>query len=342
MTPPISLDLLDQLTTPVLLLDASLRVSHANPAFCAWVGIGQRRWLQASLDELGAPELAACAVLACREAQTQRLGQCRWRPLPTVELMASARVSPVRQVANVHAMIEFYIERDDADPSAWPAALAATLKGLAHEVRNPLACLQGAAQLLARRTQDPEQRRYVEVIAAETARLAALVERLLEPRPAQALTAVNVHEILERVRLLAEADAAWSCRIIRDYDPSLPLLIGDADRLLQALWNLVRNALQAGATEVRLRTRSEHGVALAEQVCRQAIRIEVIDDGHGVPDALAAQVFLPLVSGRAEGSGLGLALTQEIVREHRGSLSFRSRPGHTVFTLMVPMEASVL
>lgn len=341
MMPLVSLELLDQLTTPVLLLDEGLRVCHANPAFCAWVGMGQRRWLQASLDELGAPDLAACAARACKEAQTERLGHCHWRPLPAVELIAEALVSPVQHVPGVHAMIEFHIERDDASGSRWPAALAATLKGLAHEVRNPLAGLQGAAQLLARRTQDPEQRRYVEVIAAETTRLAALVERLLQPRPIQALTEVNVHEILERVRLLAEADAAWSSRIIRDYDPSLPLLIGDADRLMQALWNLVRNALQAGATEVRLRTRSEHGVTLAEQVCRQAIRIDVIDDGCGVPDALAATVFLPLVSGRAEGSGLGLALTQEIVREHRGSISFRSRPGHTVFTLMLPMEETL-
>ena len=138
--------------------------------------------------------------------------------------------------------------------------------------------------------------------------------------------------------VLGTAIAVTVALVARDYDPSLPLLAGDGDRLTQALWNLVRNAIEAGASEVRLRTRAEHNVVIAERVWKLALRIEVDDNGRGVPDELAERLFLPLVSGRAEGTGLGLTLAQEVAREHRGSLTFRSRAGHTVFTLMLPVD----
>ena len=127
-------------------------------------------------------------------------------------------------------------------------------------------------------------------------------------------------------------------RLQRDYDPSLPELDGDADRLTQAVWNLVRNAIQAGAANIILRTRVEHGSRIHDHLHAMALRVEIVDDGRGVPEELAEHLFLPLVSGRAEGSGLGLALAQQVAREHRGSLTYRSRPGHTVFTLMLPQS----
>ena len=146
--------------------------------------------------------------------------------------------------------------------------------------------------------------------------------------------------MLERVLRLAENDAGWAVRLVRDYDPSLPEFAGDADRLVQAVWNLARNAIEAGAGTVTLRTRAEHGLRIGDVAHPIALRLEIVDDGHGVPDELAERVFLPLVSGRAEGSGLGLALAQQVAREHRGSLAYRSRPGHTVFTLLLPMPAA--
>jgi two-component system, NtrC family, nitrogen regulation sensor histidine kinase GlnL len=154
------------------------------------------------------------------------------------------------------------------------------------------------------------------------------------------LASTNVHAVLERVRLLAEAEAGWAVRIVRDYDPSLPEITADADRLTQAVLNLVRNALQADASEVRLRTRAESGVVIGDTIHRLVLRIEIVDDGCGVPESLAEQIFLPLVSGRAEGTGLGLALAQQVAREHGGSLSYRSRRGHTVFTLLLPASSS--
>lgn len=337
-----SLPLLDALSLPVLLVDGAHRIVAPNAAFCAWTGAGARRWSGIAVRDLGGVgELLDAALARCAaERQTQRLANALFQPKPDLDLRADIHCIPV-----VNGDIAFVIEwhRDIDLPeaeraAALPSALAATLKGLAHEVRNPLAGLRGAAQLLARRVHDADARRYIEVIDAETQRLAELVERLLDPHPSRPFAALNIHDVLERVRALAEADAGWSARITRDYDPSLPELLGDRDRLIQAVLNLVRNALEAGANEVRLRTRAEHGVPIGDATHKLALRVDVIDDGRGIPEALAPRVLLPLVSGRAEGSGLGLALAQEIAREHGGGLGFISRPGHTVFTLLLPYE----
>ena len=223
------------------------------------------------------------------------------------------------------------------DPAtALPAALSAALKGLAHEIRNPLAGMKGAAQLLARRVEGEESTELVQLISAEVDRLAALVDRLMNPAPPRDFEPTNIHAVLERVRQLAEVEAGWAVKLVRDFDPSLPEFPGDADRLVQALWNLVRNALESGASNVHLRTRAEHHVLIGDTGHRLALRVEIADDGRGVPDDLAERIFLPLVSGRAEGTGLGLPLAQQVAREHGGSLGYRSRPGHTVFTLLLP------
>lgn len=335
--------ILDVLATPVLLIDADGCVRYANPAFSAWTVTSARRVVGLPLAAI-APDLLALfaradAVAGGAPGRAQRIrvalhpGDERYAHALLTTL--DAEHAPMRHVLEFHPVDEF----SGADPAvAMPSALHEALKGLAHEVRNPLAGLRGAAQLLARRVDDVDAKRYLEVITAETDRLTDLVEKLLHPKPPRPFEPVNVHEVLERVRLLAESDAGWAAVIQRDYDPSLPTLPGDADRLTQAIWNLVRNALQAAASEIRLRTRAEHGVVIGERACKLALRIEVIDNGCGVPEDLATRLFLPLVSGRADGTGLGLTLAQHIAREHGGSLSYRSRPGHTVFALLLPAE----
>src|SRR5690606_19800274 len=158
------------------------------------------------------------------------------------------------------------------------------------------------------------------LIDSEVARLTALLDQLLVPAPSRPHAPLNIHAVLERVLRLAENDAGWAVRLLRDYDPSLPEFLGDADRLTQSLWNLVRNAIEAGAGNVSLRTRAEHGLRIGDESHPVALRLEIVDDGRGVPEDLTERLFLPLVSGRAEGSGLGLALAQQVAREHRGSL----------------------
>ncbi|HVF35396.1 MAG TPA: nitrogen regulation protein NR(II) [Candidatus Saccharimonadia bacterium] len=336
--------LLDELATPLMLLDRAGVVRYANAACASWLGVSARRLLDrpaAELDSSGTATLSGLVARALAEGGTFRAARVRISAAAGVEHYADASatalpaaLAPHACALELHAVAEF----PGADPALeLPAALTASLKGLAHEVKNPLAGLRGAAQLLVRRVVDSDAQRYLAVIIAEADRLSALVDRLLDPAPPRPFAPVNVHEVLERVRLLAEAEAGWAVVVQRDYDPSLPLLSGDADRLAQALWNLIRNALESGSSEVRLRTRAEHNVTIGAEPVRVALRLEVIDNGRGVPEDLGNRVFLPLVSGRADGTGLGLPVAQEVAREHGGALSFRSRPGHTVFTLLLPL-----
>ena len=330
----------DALATPVLTVNGQGRIDQVNPAAASWLGLGLRRLLGHPLSRIAAPEQDLDAL--CERARSTpsglRVQRLRLQPGDLEPRFAHVLLSALDEPPGA-VRFEFHpVDEFPGDDPALllPAALNVALKGLAHEVKNPLAGLKGAAQLLRRRLQDSDSERYLEVIVAETERLSTLVQRLLEPAPPSPLAATNVHAVLERVRLLAEAEAGWAVRIVRDYDPSLPEIVADADRLTQAVLNLVRNALQADASEVRLRTRAETGVVIGDAIHRLAIRIEIVDDGCGVPESLAEQIFLPLVSGRAEGTGLGLALAQQVAREHGGSLSYRSRRGHTVFTLLLP------
>jgi two-component system nitrogen regulation sensor histidine kinase GlnL len=331
---------LDALATPVMRLDAAGVIRNANSAAGHWLGVGRRRLLgvPASALERDSERLASALEQAGGDA-------LRLRRLPMVfpgqdDLhFADLLLSPVADDAaggywlEAHPVDEF---PGDDPARLLPSALSASLKGLAHELRNPLAGIKGAAQLLARRSEG-EALELTGLIESEVERLAALVDRLLSPAPPRPFEPLNIHAVLERVLRLAESDAGWATRLQRDYDPSLPEFPGDADRLSQALWNLVRNAIESGATGVQLRTRAEHHVLIGDQPHRLALRIEIVDDGRGVPEDLAERIFLPLVSGRAEGSGLGLALAQQVAREHGGALSYRSRPGHTVFALLLPL-----
>ena len=343
---PLALDALtaESLATPLATVDAGGRLASANPAFARWLGISTRRLPGVPLAAL---EVEGEALARCLAAPGDREFLRLHRVALAFPGAGAARFADLllsREAGGwlleAHPVAEF---PGDDPAQALPGALSAALKGLAHELRNPLAGLKGAAQLLARRAEarldNDEERELIALVGAEVDRLAALVDRLLTPAPARPFEPLNIHAVLERVLRLVEHDAGWAVRLARDYDPSLPELAGDADRLTQALWNLARNAIEAGAANVTLRTRAEHGVRIGDEAHALALRLEIVDDGRGVPEELAEQIFLPLVSGRAEGSGLGLALAQQVAREHRGSLAYRSRPGHTVFTLLLPLEA---
>ncbi|MGE8213374.1 MAG: two-component system sensor histidine kinase NtrB [Stenotrophomonas sp.] len=332
----------EMLATPLVWSGADGRIQGANPAFCRWLGVSVRRLLGQPLVSLEAQGEALAQRLANPANDMSRLPRLTLALPGETPRFADGWISGVEGggwLLEAHPVDEF----QGADPAqVLPGAFSAALKGLAHELRNPLAGLKGAAQLLARRAsgRDADERELIELIGAEIERLNTLLEQLLSPAPQRPHAPLNIHAALERVLRLVENEAGWSVRLLRDYDPSIPEFAGDSDRLTQALLNLVRNAIQAGATSVTLRTRVEHGLRIAEQPYALALRLEVADDGRGVPEELAEHLFLPLVSGRAEGTGLGLALAQQVAREHRGTLSYRSRPGHTVFTVLLPLPAA--
>ncbi|MDP2239896.1 MAG: nitrogen regulation protein NR(II) [Burkholderiales bacterium] len=216
------------------------------------------------------------------------------------------------------------------------------IRNLAHEIKNPLGGIRGAAQLLDRELERPNLHEYTQVIIKEADRLQQLMDRLLTPHRLPQPALVNIHEVLERVRSVILAEYP-DIVIRRDYDTSLPLLKGDKEQLIQAALNIVRNAAQAltGRGEIRLGTRIARQVTLARKRYRHALALTVCDNGPGIADEIRERIFYPLVSGRDGGSGLGLTLAQNFISQHLGTITFESEPGSTCFTILLPVDESV-
>ena len=218
------------------------------------------------------------------------------------------------------------------------------MRNLAHEIKNPLGGIRGAAQLLEFELPEKGLREYTQVIIKESDRLQTLVDRLLAPhRKAHVMESFNLHEALERVRSLVLAEFPKGLRIIRNYDTSLPDILGDREQLIQAVLNIVHNAAQAlsdeillGSAQIELKTRIARSVTISKQRYKLALDLHVIDNGPGIPEDISERIFFPLVSGREGGSGLGLTLAQTFVQQHQGFIACDSRPGRTDFHIQIP------
>jgi two-component system, NtrC family, nitrogen regulation sensor histidine kinase GlnL len=322
---------LEPCATAMAIVDGELVVRAANPSLCEWLGSGTRNWRGEALALLDAkpPQLADAALRAAGGQRRVWLRDARLRTAigDRAADLAFTPIDAALLLVELHA---------PAAESTGPR-LSESLRGFAHEVKGPLAGVRGAAQLLRRRVDAPDLIELAELIMTEVDRVASLSDRLLRTGAKPRLARTNIHEALERVAALISAEPN-APGVRRDYDPSLPPINADADRLQQALLNLARNAVEAGARTLSLRTRAEHGTRFGERTLRLALRIDVGDDGRGVATELADTLFEPLVSGRADGSGLGLAIAREIAREHGGELSYASRPGATTFTLALPVS----
>ncbi len=214
------------------------------------------------------------------------------------------------------------------------------IRQLAHEIPNPLGGIRGAAQLLERQLESDELREYTNVVISETDRLAGLVDTLLGPGGPPNKRPVNVHELLEYVVRIITAEDERSIHIKRDYDPGLPLINLDRDQMVQAFLNLVRNAVTAleGQGSITLRSRAITNFTIGDVRHRVIARIEIEDDGPGIPAELQDTVFYPLVTSDPEGTGLGLPAAQDLISRHGGLIEFDSRPGRTVFMVQIPLE----
>lgn len=214
------------------------------------------------------------------------------------------------------------------------------MRGMAHEINNPLGGLRGAAQLLEQELEDEGLREYTGVIIGEADRLQSLLSRMLGPHAPPIKRKTNIHEVVERVRALIQAEAGDGVTIVRDYDPSIPDLVIDADQLIQAVLNITRNALQAVGTEGRivLQTRTLRRFTIGHRLYKLVAKIDIVDDGPGIPPGMRENIFYPMISGRPEGTGLGLSIAQAIVNQHGGLIECESQPGRTVFTIILPIE----
>ncbi len=349
--PPELLSLLDHLGTSVLLATATGELLYLNAAAEDLLGTSTQRALGQPLRQLlgpGADTLPALLARAAAADQTFSRREVLLEGVGGEATVVDCRVTPVtRQDGDTpHLLIELHDEtprlriRRDAMLRAQREVSRQIIRQLAHEIKNPLGGLRGAAQLLERALPDPTLTEYTQVIIAEADRLKTLVDDLLGPGRQPDPQSLNIHELLQHVYRLVSAEAPPDVQVLRDYDPSLPPLRLDRSQMIQAFLNLVKNALEAVGTTgtIVLRTRARSNVTLGGIRHRLVASIEIEDDGPGVIEELQETIFYPLVTGRDAGTGLGLPLAQELVNRHGGLIEFDSRPGRTVFRVGLPIH----
>ena len=332
------------------MLDANLLIVGLNPAAENILGISARRARGESLLRLvdDEPEfrdiLGRVLHTGDNYANEMRLGPTE---VHAEERIVDCRVSPIKCGAGA-LLIEMTdvtrrnrISRENALLIQHGAGRQ-MIRQLAHEIKNPLGGIRGAAQLLERQLADPEQREYTAVVISETDRLASLVDTLLGPGGPSNKVPVNVHELLEYVVRIIEAEDKKTLTIVRDYDPGLPLIDLDRDQMVQAFLNLMRNAATAleGQGSITLRSRAVMNYTIGDIRHPVVASIEIEDDGPGIPDELQDSIFYPLVTSRPDGTGLGLPAAQELLSRHGGLIEFESRPGRTVFAVRIPLDQS--
>jgi len=346
---------LDLLSVAVLLVDRTGIVRHANAAAETTFDLS-RRLLEGHavrglfVQSAQVDDLLAGAVSHAYEHRRLLLAARRSlrEPLPAFVVASATQDSRIGLVLEISDARQSWRgaarEERRADVSEANRRL---LRNLAHEIKNPLGGIRGAAQLLETELRLGEQREYTRVIIAEADRLQSLLDRVLAPnRGPQVLAELNIHEVCERVRALIQAEYPTGLHLLRDYDASVPNLRGDREQLIQALLNVVRNAAQALTEQIvqdhariEIRTRVARQITFARRHCRLALDLRVIDNGPGVPEEIRERVFDPLVSGREGGSGLGLALAQSYIQENGGMIGFESEPGRTEFRILLPLDA---
>ncbi len=343
---------LEMLVTAVLIVDEQFVIRYANPAAENLFGLSRNLMLEQALDDVFTRDEALAAALD--SARTNKAGYSDY----DVKLSAVGRadrhhlicsVQPVDLTGEASSDLGYLLEMRPITQQIKAAreerildqtqANRELVRNLAHEIRNPLGGIRGAAQLLDAELDRADLREYTRVVMHEADRLQSLMDRMLTPHRLPQVGALNIHEVIERVRSVMLAEYPDGLVVRRDYDTSLPLLTGDREQILQAVLNIVRNAAQAmsGQGQIVLRTRIARSVTLARRRYRQAITLQVIDNGPGIPESVRERVFYPLVSAREGGSGLGLTLAQTFVSQHCGTIEFDSAPGRTCFSVTLPL-----
>ena len=347
----------EALPTVVLVLDKrTLRVAFANASAEAMLDLSRRQLAQMAWSDLfsnAAELISAIASIAEQHFHATRLDALLERP-GREPLHVHVVVGFLETVPDYVLLELFENERhikSDREERIHDLTTVNKhlIRNLAHEIKNPLGGIRGAAQLLEFELDAlarDELREYTQVIIKESDRLQTLVDRLLEPhRHPHIVGDVNIHEVCERVRALILAEFPRGLAIERDYDVSVPDLRGDKEQLIQAVLNIVRNAAQAlreriahGDARIGICTRVARKVTISKRLCKLALDLRITDNGPGIPEDIRERIFYPLVSGREDGNGLGLTLAQNFVQQHDGLIEVESRPGHTEFQILLPLD----
>jgi two-component system, NtrC family, nitrogen regulation sensor histidine kinase GlnL len=346
--------ILDNLKTAILLVEPNLTVSYINPAAESLLAVSDQRIHGEAITKLFHEQedtlVKLLNAINNREAYTKRETVLTLRS--GKEITVDYAVTPITESDRTSLIIELQpldrllrISREEGILSSLQSSQA-LVRGIAHEVKNPLGGLRGAAQLLARELSDERLHDYTNIIIEEADRLRNLVDTILGPNKVPEKRSHNIHEVLERVRQLIEVEADGEVEIALDYDPSIPEILGDKEQLIQAVLNIMRNALQALTStppenenpRILIRSRSLRQFTIGSHRHRLVCRVDIIDNGPGIPADILPSIFLPMISGRADGSGLGLSIAQSILNRHNGLIECHSEPGRTAFSLFIPLE----
>lgn len=343
--------LLDNLITAVIVLDADLKLFHINVAAEMLLGISGEQAvgkpIQYCFNELDGTPASLREALQFNHHFTKR--RARWRLHNHSEITVDYSVTPSAELDMVIVEVQpldrlLRISREEAMLSSQETSRN-LVRSMAHEIKNPLGGIRGAAQLLERELNSPDLEEYTRIIIDETDRLRNLVDRMLGPNKPAERKLFNIHEALEHVASVIKAEVGRQIVLVRDYDPSIPDLKGDKEQLIQATLNVARNAMQSllesdteNARVITFSTRVQRRYTIGRRHYPLVVRVAIIDNGPGIPPELIEDIFFPMITGRAEGTGLGLAISQKLVNQHHGLIECTSEPGHTEFSIYLPLD----
>ena len=337
----------DALSTAVVVLDKSLNIQHMNAAAENLFGQSRARVIEKSYTALLKAEMVKAHlqhVINTNEPQTLR--ECYLKGKFKEGITLDCVANPLLKTGKLHGIVlelhrkdyQLRISREEQLLSKQEATQV-LIRGMAHEIKNPLGGIRGAAQLLESELESDELKEYTNIIISEADRLKKLVDRMLgSPQPIKN-EVVNIHEVLERVRKLIIADIPDGVELRFDYDPSIPDLHADRDNLIQLVFNIAGNAMKAvgESGNILFKTRVLRNFTINQKTHKLALRLDIIDDGQGVPNDIRDKLFFPMISGSAKGTGLGLSIAQSLANRHHGVIEFESQPGETCFTLLLPV-----
>jgi two-component system nitrogen regulation sensor histidine kinase GlnL len=342
----------ENMNTAVLVFDANLCLEYLNPAAEMLFAVSVRQVVGTSVRELLPAEPtfheSLRQALATGQGMTER--ELALMLNSEKKITVDCTVTSIRNESQDDLVLVEIMQVDhhlrisrEERLQAQNVATRELVRGFAHEVKNPLGGLRGAAQLLEGELGDESLKEYTQIIISEADRLQKLVDEMLGPNRLPKKALINIHEVLERVRSLVLAEVPDGVQIKRNYDPSIPELVADRDQLLQAVLNIVRNAVQAvGETGIiELKTRIERQFTIGNVKHRHVLRVDITDNGPGIPEDMQQKIFYPMVTSRAEGTGVGLSIAQSLISRHDGLIECSSSEEGAKFTILLPLETEM-
>jgi len=348
--------LINHLDSAILVLDDELKVVYLNPAAESLLQVSGRRCVGEHFRhfflDLTEEDNAFEDSLHHERAFTKREAQIKLQNQDITTLDYSVVPAEFDRgqcvIIEMHARDRLIRISREEELIAAQATTQMLVRGMAHEIKNPLGGIRGSAQLLERMLDNPDLKEFTNIIIEEVDRLRNLVDKMLGPNKLLDREETNIHEVLERVHSLISVEANGEIKLRRDYDPSIPEFLADKEQLIQVILNITRNAMQALMSleveppkgTITLRTRTVRQFTIGHTKHRLVLHIAISDDGPGIPEDIRERLFFPMVSGRAEGTGLGLSIAQSIINQHQGIIECDSEPGRTQFSIYLPLELS--